>query len=160
MAESSDVDDALVAKLLADPALIALMPDGVFFDVAGKSIAVVGDARRFVLVSIVEADDASIFEGRAAEDTLYRVEARALATLVTPAQMKAAAARIDALLELGTLTVADYTLQVMRRRGRTRMTDVDSVDTAIRWYHRGGLYQVKVAPGATAESWMQGGWTQ
>jgi hypothetical protein len=147
MAESSDIDAALVAKLLADTALRALMPDGVFFDVAGTSLATAGaTSKRYVLVSLVDADDEAIFEGRAAEDALYAVEARALSTTVTAAQMTAAAARIEAVLHLGTLTVAGYTLQVMRRRRRTRMADRDAADPSILWYYRGGHYQVKVAP--------------
>jgi hypothetical protein len=37
---------------------------------------------------------------------------------------------------------------VMRRRSRIRLTDVDQVDPSIRWFHRGGRYQVMVAPAA------------
>ena len=148
--DSSDIDQAIVDLLLADAQLRALLPDGVFFDEAGKSMAVAGqDSKRFVLVSLIDAHDGVIFEGRSDEDKLYLIEARGLSSLVTAAAMKAAAARIDAVLQLGSLVIPGYTLQVMRRTEPTRSTDVDAVDTSIRWYHRGGRYQVKAAPDGT-----------
>lgn len=151
MPDSSDVDAALVAKLLGDSALMALMPDGVFMDEAGLSIAPGGgSSKRFVIVSLVDEHDEPIFEGRASEDALYLVEARALSVIngapLGPTVMKQAAARIDALLELGTLTIPGYGLLVMRRVARVRLIDVDEVDSSIRWFRRGGRYQVMVAP--------------
>lgn len=153
MPDSSDIDAALVAKLLADTGaggLMTLMPDGVFIDEAGKSIATGLDSKRFVIVSLVHEHDLPIFEGRGTEDALYLVVARALSVIngvpLAPTVMKAAAARIDALLELGTMTVPGYSVQVMRRVERVRMIEVDAVDSSIRWYHRGGRYQVTAAP--------------
>jgi hypothetical protein len=153
MPDSSDIDAALVAKLLADTGaggLMTLMPDGVFMDEAGDSIVTGGSAKRFVIVSLIHEHDTPIFEGRASEDALYLVEARALSVIagvpLAPTVMKQAAARIDALLELGTLTIAGYGLMVMRRVERTRMIEVDAVDSAIRWFRRGGRYQLMVAP--------------
>jgi len=140
MSDSSDVDAVLVAKLQADVALTALMPDGVWVDEAPPGL------KRYVHVSLIDEHDGVMFEGRSDENALYLVEARALSTVVGPTTMKAAAARIDALLHLGTLLIPGYTLQVMRRTERTRMTDVDAADTSLRFYHRGGRYQVKVAP--------------
>lgn len=139
MPDSSDIDVALVAKLQGDATLTALMPDGVWVDEApaGK--------QAFVIVSLVSALDTPIFEGRGTEDALYLVEARELST-VGVSRIKAAAARIDALLQLGTLTIAGYGFQVMRRTERVRMTEIDDVDSSIRWLRRGGRYQVIVAP--------------
>ena len=144
--DSSDIDQAIVDLLLADAQLRALLPDGVFFDEAGKSMAVAGaDAKRFVLVSLIDEHDEAVFGGRAIEDALYLVEARGLASLVSAATMKAAAARIDAVLDDQVLTVAGYTYMTMHREERTRSTDVDSVDTSIRWFHRGGRYRVQMS---------------
>lgn len=134
--------------LLADTGaggLRTFLPDGVFWDEAGKSLVTGGHSTRFVRVSLVEAHDAPMFEGRASEDCLYAVTAVVLST-ISGANVKAAAARIDTLLELGTLTIAGYGFQVMRRRNRIRVTEVDDVDPSIRWFHRGGHYQVMAAP--------------
>jgi hypothetical protein len=146
MPESSDVDQALIDLLLADATLMALAPDGVFMDEAGKSLATGGNATRFVIVSLVDETDEPMFQGTAFEDALYLVKAVALST--AGGNVKAAAARIHALLHFGDLTVAGYGLMVMRRRSRIRLTDVDQVDPSIRWFHRGGRYQVMVAPAA------------
>jgi hypothetical protein len=147
MADSSDVDQALVTKLQADAALAALMPAGafVFVDEAPP------DSTQFVIVSLVDAHDEPIFGGRAFEDAVYLVKVVELSTVAVK-NSKAAAARIDVLLDPqpplapATLTIAGYGLMVLRRVGRVRMTEVDGVDSSIRWYHRGGRYQVMVAP--------------
>jgi hypothetical protein len=144
MPDSSAIDQALVDRLLADAALRALLPDGVFWAEAGPSMAHGGAATRFVIVSLVDARDAPMFGGRAYEDALYTVKAVELSTEVTT--IRAAAARIDVLLEMGTLTIEDHTLMVMRREARLRMTEVDDVDRSIRWQHRGGQYRVMTAP--------------
>jgi len=146
MPDSSDIDSALVAKLQADSALTALLPDGVFIDEAGKSIVTGGNSTRFVIVSLVDEHDTPIFEGRASEDAIYLVKAVELKPATGSGNIKAAAARIEALLQLGTLTVAGYGFQVMRRESRVRFTEVDEVDPSIRWWHRGGRYQVVAAP--------------
>ena len=138
MADSSDIDNALVAKLGADATLLALAPNGVYVDEAPAG------ATRFVIVSLVDEADAGMFGGRAIEDALYQVEARMLST-VAGANIKAAAARIDALLEQGTLTVAGYSVMALFRESRIRMTEVDAIDTSIRWYRRGGNYRLVVS---------------
>src|SRR4030095_2483837 len=141
MADSSDIDNALVAKLGSDAALLALMPNGVYFGAAGQ------DCTRYVIVSLLNEDDVADFGGRAAEDAIYEVMAVGLST--SNPDMKAAAARIDALLDGGTLTAAGYSLMVMRRESRLRPPpEVDEVDPKIRWYHRGGHYRVMMALGA------------
>lgn len=147
MSDSSAVDNALSDKLRADATLTALMPDGVYIDEAPPGM------KRFVLVSLVTTRDETMFEGRAFEDNLYLVKAVALSTVT--ADIKAAAARIDALLDPqppappATLTIAGYHLMVMKRVSRERRTEVDDTDSAIRWQHRGGQYQVMVAPTTT-----------
>lgn len=147
MPDSSDVDQALIDRLLGDATLMALAPDGVFFDEAGKSLVTGGNATRFVIVSLIDANDEPMFEGTAFEDCLYLVKYVAQST-VAGANPKAAAARIQALLHLGDLTIPAYGLMVMRRQSRVRMTEVDEQDETIRWWHRGGRYQVMVAPAA------------
>jgi hypothetical protein len=155
MSDSSNIENALVALLLGDATLMSLVPDGVFMDEAGPSIVDGKSAKRFVIVSLVDEHDTPIFEGRASEDALYLVEARALSVIngvALPAStIKAAAARIDALLDpqpplpRAVLNVPGYGLLVMRRVERVRMTEVDAVDSSIRWQRRGGRYQVLMA---------------
>jgi hypothetical protein len=138
MADSSDIDNALVAKLGADATLLALVPNGVYLDEAPPG------ATRFVIVSLVDEADAGRFGGRAIEDALYLVEARMLST-VAGANVKAAAARIDVLLEQGTLTVSGYSLMALFRESRIRLTEVDGADPSIRWLRRGGNYRLVVS---------------
>lgn len=137
MPDSGDVDAALSAKLLADGTLTGYMTDGVWFDTAPKG------KTKFVIVSLINEDDEPQFQGRAFEDNLYLVKAVAMET--TGANVKAAAARIDALLEGGTLTVGGYSLMRLTRVARVRYTEVDEVDADIRWQHRGGHYAVTVS---------------
>jgi|SRR3954470_15381781 hypothetical protein len=137
--DSSDVDNALVAKLGADSTLLALMPNGVYWDEAPQG------STRFVIVSLVDERDEAMFGARAFEDALYLVEARALST--SGGNVKDAAARIDALLENATLAVAGYKVMVIQREERVRITEVDDVDQSIRWQRRGGRYRVMTSVG-------------
>lgn len=135
MPDSSDIDNALVAKLGADATLLALVPNGIYVDEAPAG------STRFVIVSLVDEHDEQQFGGRAYEDALFLVEARMLST-VAGANIKAAAARIDALLDHGTLTVAGYSLMTLHRESRIRLTEPDDADSSIRWYRRGGEYRL------------------
>lgn len=138
MADSSDIENALVTKLGGDATLLSLCPNGVYMDEAPAG------STRFVIVALVDEVDEGTFGARAIEDGLYQVEARMLST-VAGANIKAAAARIDALLEQGTLTVAGYSLMALFRESRIRMTEVDEDDSSIRWYRRGGNYRLVVS---------------
>jgi hypothetical protein len=140
MADSSDIDNALVAKLGSDATLLALMPNGVYWGQAPPQ------STRYVIVSLIDEADEYVFNQRAAENAVYLVKAVGLST-ANP-DMKAAAARIDALLDNGTLTVPGYTQMVMVREKRERPpVEIDDVDPNIRWYHRGGHYRVMMALG-------------
>jgi len=141
MPDSSDIDAALVGTLAADAALGQLCPNGVYVDEAPPG------STRFVIVSLVDEDDVGMFGGRAFEDALVQIEARMLST-VAGANPKAAAARIDALLDPqpplppATLTVEGYAGMALHRESRIRTTEVDDADPSIRWYRRGGRYRV------------------
>lgn len=136
MPDSSDIDAALVAKLAGDATLAALMQSGafVFMDEAPAG------SQKFVIVSLVTEEDAQQFGGRSYEDALYEVEARMLST--AGGNIKAAAARIDVLLDHSTLTVSGYALMALHREARIRLPEVDAVDASIRWDRRGGQYRV------------------
>lgn len=134
MPDSSAIDNALIALLGADATLLALCPNGVYFAESPPG------STRFVIVSLVDEDDIQMFGARAFEDTLYLVKAVMLST--AGGDIKAAAARIDALLEQQTLTVPGYGISTMHRESRERSTEVDDLDPALRWLHRGGMYRV------------------
>ena len=78
MPDSSDVDNALVAKLGADVTLLGYMPNGVYFDKAPAAMT------RFVIVSLATHDDVRQFGGRAFEDALYLVKAVGRSTPAQP----------------------------------------------------------------------------
>lgn len=135
--DSSAILNAVSAKLGADTELLTLVPNGVYEDVAPPG------AQRFVIVSQILATDTPVFHSkRVMEDHLLLVEARVLTT--TRGNASAAAARVDALLEDGTLDVPGYRLRAMFREEFVRGTEVDEVDPAIKWKRRGGRYRVQV----------------
>lgn len=136
--DSSNVDAAVVNRLLTDPTLTALMPDGVYFDVGpiGKN--------RFVIVSQVVHEDANQFGGSAYERFTYLV--KAVENSSSGANVKAAAQRIHTLLQDATYTVTGYGLMVSQRVERIRFTEVDEVNSEIRWQHRGGNYEIWCSP--------------
>lgn len=151
---SSAITSALITTLLADAALMALVPDGVFFDVAGASIANGGTAKRFVIVSLVIGTNTQLFGRRGYVDALYLVEARLLSTSVAGALGKAhdAAERIDAILDPQppalplTLTIPGFRLMACYQEEPTEDIEFDEVDASIQWDRCGGRYRVWAAP--------------
>lgn len=135
MPDSSEIDNAIIARLGSDAALLALAPNGAYWEEAPPG------STRFVVVSLVDEVDEQEQGERAFEDALYAVEVRMLST-VSGANPKAAAARIDALLDHQPLTAAGYAPMAIYRESRIRLTEVDDLDSSIRWYRRGGNYRV------------------
>jgi hypothetical protein len=135
--DSSAIDIALLMLLEQDASLLAVMPDGVWWEVAPPG------AERFVVVSLLHESDTPGFDGRVIEEALYLVKAVALSTIPTASQdVRAGAARIDELLERATLLAEGYTAMLLERRERVRDAEIDEVDENIRWLHRGGHYAV------------------
>ncbi len=134
MSDSSDIDNGLVSKLGGDATLLALCPNGAYWDQAPPG------ATRYVIVSLIDERDEPMFGSPAYEDALYLVKAVMLST--AGGDIKAAAARIQALLENSTLTVSGYTTMTIHRESRFRETETDESDSSIRWFHRGGHYRV------------------
>ena len=134
MPDSSQVDAAVVGRLLGDATLQALMPDGVYWDV-GKH-----GATRFVIVSQVIHEDEPQQQSTAFERFTYLVKAVELAT--AGANILAAADRINTLLHNATYSVTGYSLMTSHRIERVRFTEVDDEDADKRWQHRGGRYEV------------------
>jgi len=137
--DSTAIDEALRQVLARDAALLALMPDGVWFDAAKPG------CKHYVLLTLVSEEDVATFPGRREyEDALYRIHAVALDTSADTAA--AAANRIDALLENVALVVAGYSWMTTHREGRVRATPEDPVDPSVHWQVIGGQYRVQMAP--------------
>lgn len=138
MADPSNVDAAIVAKLVADSTLMALLTDSVYMDVApnGKTA--------FAIVSLVAHEDEYVFEGSAYEKSLYLV--KAVVRDDGEATAKAAAARIHTLLQDVALSITGYAHMLTRRTERVNYTEVDEIDPDTRWQHHGGRYDVFVSP--------------
>lgn len=127
-----------MSLLVNDSTLMAITTDGVYFDQAKSR------ASAFVLISQLVHEDVPLLGGqRAYERIEYLVKAVILAS--SGANVKTAAARIDALLENATLTIAGYALMRIQRIERVRYAEVDPENDA-RWQHRGGRYEVMVCP--------------
>ena len=147
MAESSAIDSAVISLLAADPTLMDLMPDGVWYQLAPAN------ARQFVIVSVAESTDRPMFGGRAWESVLYLVKAVEFSSPnVRNDNARAAAERIDALLDPqppappATLTITGYATLVVQREGRrVRDFETDDNDATIQWAHRGAHYRVWAA---------------
>ena len=136
MADSSDIAGALIAKLGSDLELLALCPNGVYRDQAPPG------ATRFVIVSLLAGEDLGVFGKRAIEAGVYLVEARMLST-VAGANVKAAAARIDVLLE--DQPVTGFRWMTLHREEPIGLTEIDAADPSIRWFRRGGRYRLEMS---------------
>jgi hypothetical protein len=134
--DSSLVLNALIARLGADTALLGLMPNNVFEDVAPAG------STRFVIVSQIMSTDVDVFSRRALEAGLFLVEARSR----NGGDVQAAAARIDVLLDGITITVANYGKVTFTRVEFVRGTEADDADSSILWQRRGGRYRAMASP--------------
>jgi len=136
---SGDVDAALVSKLLGDGALMALMPDGVYWDVAASG------KKRVVIVKLMSHSVERMFNARAYESAIYLVKAVELSISGTNA--KAAGRRIDALLNNGSLgTISGYLQMNCELDEYVRYAEDDPDNKDARWQHYGGMYAVTVSP--------------
>jgi hypothetical protein len=142
--DSSEVDAAVIAKLLGDTTLMALMPDGIYVDVAKSGLT------KFIIVSQLAHEDVYMFQGSAYEAFEYLVKAvtgpSGTDLNTSGGSIKAAAARIHTVLQDATLTITGYKLMNIARAERIRYTEVDADNEDARWHHRGGRYAVMVSP--------------
>lgn len=138
ISDASAVDAALCALLANDAALEAVMPDGVWFDVAAPG------AQAFVIVALLDHGQESILEKRTGWDVFtYLVKAVNLGS--SGSNVKTAAARIHELLQHARLNADGYTDMQCLRIERIRYTEVDEASD-IRWHHRGGHYEIWMIP--------------
>lgn len=133
----SAIDAALIGKLVNDATLMALTTDGVYFGEGKPGLTA------FTLVSLAGGETESVFGSRAIDSRLYLVKAVIKGT--ASANARAAADRIDALLQDGTLSVSGYNFMDCNLEEPIGVTEVDDLDQAIRWQHFGGFYRVQVS---------------
>lgn len=128
----------MINKLLTDTQLSALMTDGVWWEIAphGKT--------KVVIVKLMAHTVTAMYGGRAYEEPVYLVKAVALGT--TGTDVKAAAARIDALLDGGTLVISGYTVMAIQLQEYVHYVEADPTNADARWQHYGGLYGITVSP--------------
>lgn len=138
MADSAEVDEAVIGRLVGDATLSSLMPDGVYFGVAKKS------ATRFVVVEQLTHDDNYMLGGEAYERFEYLV--KAVEKNLSGLNVDNAAARIQTLLQDAPLTVTGYTLMRIQRTERVRYTEPDADNADARWQHSGGRFEAYVSP--------------
>lgn len=139
-ANSSAIENAILARLGADAALLALMPNGAYYGVAPAR------SYRYVVVSLEASEDVATFEGRAQEDVRFRVVAVGLSAALPSAEVvEDAAVRIDHLLEDEPIAVEGMTWATIYRVNRLRETEPDVANPDLRWYLRGGVYRAVYA---------------
>ena len=144
MPDPSAIRDALLARLNGDATLRAAIPGGAYWDVGPPS------SRRHVIASLTAAAHVRAFGHRVLHDHVYLVKAVVMTSEPNAAALAdTAAERIDALLENGTLTIQGFTLEGMYLDPGLDVLDsveVDEIDPAIRWFHRGGQYRIVASP--------------
>lgn len=138
VANAAAVDLAVLEALAGDAALMALVPDGVYRDVAPAK------KTRFVIIQAQTHEDVEGFRAPLYEVFQYRITARVLMT--TGGEADAAAHRIHELLHDAPLVIDGYAWMAGLRVERLRPTEVDDVDNDIRWQFAGGDYEIHVSP--------------
>src|SRR5262252_313812 len=128
--DSGDIDRVVLDTLKADSALVALMPGGVYFNLAPPNLT-----RGFVLVTIDRSTDEDLFQHRGLEEVRYVVQGVALSRDVALGPMRDTAARIDTLLNgdppLATPTA--YASIDCVRDERLAESVVDELDKTLHW---------------------------
>jgi len=138
MADTSEVDAAVMNKLSGDPTLMGVVPDGVFWDVAGTGCT------KFVIVSHVDKEVAYTMPHEVWERIVYLVKATTQGSSGT--EVKSAAKRIRELLHDSVIEpVGYYPSMIVRFIEPVRYTEIDE-ETDQRWQHRGGHFEVMVCP--------------
>ena len=138
MPSTAAVDAALIARLAGDATLASLAPGGVYRDTAPQ-----GARTPFVIVSQVAHEDDYSIGAQAFEQIRYLVKAVDLQTSGTAAQT--VADRLQALLQVTTLTMTGYRSVLIQREERVAYVEVDDASDR-RYQHRGGVYLVMVEP--------------
>ena len=140
LADTSDVDAAVINALQTDAALMALTPDGVFWDYAPTG------STRYVVVQQDDHVQSYVQQSVLWERILYSVIS--VIQSASGTESKAAAARIRQILQDARFPIPNYAIVKCDEAGRIpRRVEIDE-ETDQRWQWRGGQYEVIVAPTA------------
>jgi len=133
------VDAALFAVLTGDAALMALVPDGIWRDVAPAG------STRAVTIQFQAHEDIEGFRAPVYETFQYRIVVHILEK--SGGDADAAAYRIHTLLQDTVLApIAGYTHMATLRVEPIRTQDPDSGDNDLRWQLAGADYEITVSP--------------
>lgn len=138
MSDSSAVDIAVVGYLNADATLLTVAPGRAWMDEVPQAAV-----DPHVLVAVESDPDVQHFRGTAYEVHWYAIEA--LDRSSTTAGVRAAYARIHALMQDAAFAITGYTLLKCVRRQRYRSA-IDDGDQVVR--QLGGIYEVWAQPTA------------
>lgn len=135
MADSKDLDAAVIAALANDAQLSTLAPGGIYRDVAPQQRT----AGVFGVVSLTSHEDDYQVGGAAYESALYLVKFVGESKNASSAQ--AAASRAHTVLQRVALSATGY--KVLECAREERIAYVEPVDDGDRLFqHRGGYYRV------------------
>jgi len=136
---AADIDGAVTDWLRADPAILAALPDGVYFKTAPEGAA------RYAIVDLADAPDVvRVFPGDVAWETIrYEIAAIVQDSSAMPA--RDAAAAIRARMDDAPIPIAGYRLINAEYKHATRNESIDDT-TGRRWQYIGGLYEISAQP--------------
>lgn len=130
---------ALYGKLAADTTLTAMLSGGTASPAIFRDPAPQGATAPFVVFSFASEVDDYTLGGRAFEDAIYTV--KAIDKAPSAARAGTIAARIDAVLTDGTLSVSGHTHLYTRRQSSIEYPEIDQGD---RYWHSGGQFRIVV----------------
>jgi hypothetical protein len=138
----SEINTAIFTALNSDPTLRALVPDGVFWDLGNA-----GSTAFVVLSGPSDAEHANAL-GDADGWDRFTYTAKAVIQSASVTISNNAAFRIHELLHRGLtdLTAGNYRILHVERILPIRYMEVDPQNTAAKWQHHGGQYEVMVCP--------------
>jgi hypothetical protein len=138
MADTRQVDIALIGYLSADAELMALLPGGVWWDQSPLGLT------KVCIVGQLTHLDAYVLSGDPLwERITYLVKAVTQGSSSVTAND--AAARMDALLLNARFAITGYQIVNCERQERVRYAETDD-ETDLQWQHSGGHYELIVAP--------------
>lgn len=138
----SAIDVAVVTALKADATLMALVPGGVYRDVAPEAVvsSALADASQvFGLVTLQAAPQVYAHGSRAFEECRYLVKFVSPST--SPVNAQSALDRAEVVLS--TLTVTGFAVSCSRREERISYVEADG---PVYWQHRGVSWLVIASP--------------
>ena len=132
----SAASEAICAALRADSQLAILAPGGVYPNIAPE-----GTSYPYVVVSAQSPPlDNYTFGGSAYQSSVYLI--KVVDENLNPAPAEDARARVQAVLQDGSLTISGQTLLMIRRR--QQMPELAEVNSGFIYQVRGALYDVVV----------------